>query len=593
MKRMKKQTGFCRISALTMAAGSLLALNFCACQSVTIAPAEKQNNLVSVLPVQEGEETGKYSFTTAENGWVYINFTASDPTSGKLEVTLDEETVQLETMRYLSAGEHILVLPDCADGLLTVKRIPSIYVFAAGISFMPEVNGYYDYLTLQERYLASTNLLHPGNMTTEAIHDYLSEGRKLLDNVHAAAVVEGDIPRFHEVIANSRAMQHDEYAGFTVDEFNFTNDDELKAYPEALATLPDLKGRELYTCIYGDPREISEAQRKFVAAALDEPQYGGKLLLEVYCRTWPTQAEAERFLDEKLERNMQAVKAINPKIAERCGIILGSFNLMPYISLDHYPSVDYKVYLDMQMNRLANSEEFDQLSMVGYWGNSLIDEDLQHWSLELLRHYCVEGKRTMLSDEYNYQYELPYLINNDFKKGVEGWKATVGRDGAITPQSNPTFAEDSIGIWQRGGSDAGDYFIVFKRGSEPNYLQQTAKSLTVGETYMLEYVTADYQDILHATVNPMDHVLHAELPEENADVLSVREYIDMRPQHFYGKTDFARINLKQIIFKAKTSELPVTFTDHISTIVPGVGKFGQEKVLAFVRIKPFFPDVRK
>ncbi|MPM64091.1 hypothetical protein SDC9_110977 [bioreactor metagenome] len=110
---------------------------------------------------------------------------------------------------------------------------------------------------------------------------------------------------------------------------------------------------------------------------------------------------------------------------------------------------------------------------------------------------------------------------------------------------------------------------------------------------MLEYVTADYQDIQTGAIKPMDHVLHAELPAANAEILGVREAIDRRPQHFYGKTDFARINLKQTVFRALTPELPLTFTDHISTIVPGVGKIGQEKVLGFVRIKPFFAPVRR
>lgn len=574
----------------------LLLCLLCSCRTatITVTPPERENNLVEALPL-EPAAANEFAFELKHPGWVYLNFTpASGTAPGERTVArLDGEAVRLETMRRLETGRHRLALPAAASGLLTVKSVPEIYLFAAGISFMPEVNGYYDYRTLGDAYLSSTNLLHPGNLPTDALLAYRAEGRQLLDNVLAKPAVAGDADGFLSMLAQSRAMRHPEYSGFTVDEFNFTNDDELRAYPGILARLGDLKGKKVYTWIYGDPKTISEAQRRFVKAALEPPAGGGEILFEAYCPSFPTQPEAAAFLEQKLDGNMHVLDMIRPGIAPQCGFILGNFNLMPYISLDHYPFVDYKYYLDMQMNRLANAPDFRGLAMVGYWGGSLVDEDLQYWSLALLRHYCVEGQRTMLSERYGYTYILPYLTNNDFHAGLEDWTAEAAPDGAVFPASNRDFSDMSMGLWQRGDSDAGEHFIVFRRGSTPNYLRQTAHKLKVGEIYMLEYVTADYQDIQTGAIKPMDHVLHAELPAANAEILSVREAIDRRPQHFYGKTDFARINLKQTVFRALTPELPLTFTDHISTIVPGVGKIGQEKVLGFVRIKPFFAPVRR
>lgn len=570
-------------------------LLLCSCRTapVTVTPPQRENNLVEVLHTEPVGAPNRFCFSLKRPGWVYLNFIPEQAATGeRTAVRLDDGEVRLETMRRLSAGPHRLILPDDARGVLTVKHVPEIYLFAAGISFMPEVNGYYDYRTLGKYYLASTNLLHPGNLPTEAIETYRAEGRELLDNVLAKPAVEGDIGKFLSSLARSRAMRHGEYSGFTVDEFNFTNDDELRAYPEALTRLGRLNGKKIHTWIYGDTQTITEVQRRFVKAALETPEGGGEILFEAYCPSYPTQSEAERFLDRKLDGNMRTLDAIYPGIAPYCGFILGNFNLIPYISLDHFPFVDYKYYLDMQMHRLANDPAFRDLAMVGFWGSSLLDEDLQYWSLALLRHYCVEGKRTMLSDEYGYTYLLPYLTNNDFRQGLKDWHATVAPDGAIFPASDADFPDMSMGLWQKGDSGAGEHFIVFRRGATPNYLSQTARELRAGQIYMLEYVTADYQDIKNHAVHPMDHVLHAELPAANAEVLSVREAIDRRPAHFYGKTDFARINLKQIVFKALTPELPVTFTDHISTVVAGVGKIGQEKVLTFVRIKPYFAPVR-
>ena len=37
----------------------------------------------------------------------------------------------------------------------------------------------------------------------------------------------------------------------------------------------------------------------------------------------------------------------------------------------------------------------------------------------LTRHYCVEGKKTMLSDEYGFTYDPHHIVNGDFIDGLQ------------------------------------------------------------------------------------------------------------------------------------------------------------------------------
>jgi hypothetical protein len=56
------------------------------------------------------------------------------------------------------------------------------------------------------------------------------------------------------------------------------------------------------------------------------------------------------------------------------GIIFGNFNQIPIISLESNPAVDFKYFLDMQVNLFANSPDFANLATTGYWGTYYQDQ---------------------------------------------------------------------------------------------------------------------------------------------------------------------------------------------------------------------------
>ena len=83
-------------------------------------------------------------------------------------------------------------------------------------------------------------------------------------------------------------------------------------------------------------------------------------------------------------------------------VAFGNFNQMPILSLAHHPEVDYKYYLDMQLNLAANDPSCRDLGAVGYWGCNYADDEMKRWSFALMRHYVVEGNTNMLSAAYGY-----------------------------------------------------------------------------------------------------------------------------------------------------------------------------------------------
>ena len=100
-------------------------------------------------------------------------------------------------------------------------------------------------------------------------------------------------------------------------------------------------------------------------------------------------------------------------------------------SMDCYPTVDFKVFLDMQFHTIANDPSFDGLGGLSAWILRYADDETIRWMSKVYRHYAIEGRRTLLSDKYGYAYELRHIENPDFGKGLEGWFVAPASEGSI------------------------------------------------------------------------------------------------------------------------------------------------------------------
>jgi hypothetical protein len=317
-----------------------------------------------------------------------------------------------------------------------------------------------------------------------------------------------------------------------------------------------------------------------MSTCLNASRGHARLLFEAYCHPQANEQAAAAYLDNMIGETMRRFNAFFPNAAAGTGIIFGNFNQIPIISLEHDPAVDFKYFLDMQVNLVANSPDFKDLATVGYWGTYYGDEEMVRWSFKLMRHYAVEGNREMLSAHYGFKYNPGFLANGDFADGLNGWTASPGAEGSLRTHTIPGYAKNSQGRW--GGGSAGDSVCVMTRNvDKPNRIRQTAQGLEVGRAYCLQFVTADRKDVTGKKYNPRRYGINAEL--EGAEILPDKGFvhIDRRNTGRYKENNnVAKINLNRIIFRAKSPTQVIAFNDEKA--VPG-----EELIINFVQLKPY------
>jgi hypothetical protein len=547
----------------------------------------RNNLVVEVLaqPLQATNTSQRFEFTNPREGWVFIKVetTREEPA---LNVRLNNRdtvviaaTPRHEAFRELPSGKHTLVVRGAAaGGKVVVRSIAEVFNYPACANSQVPQNGKYDWDFHVRHVFPAVTTLNGGQIPPEHRAEVRRMGLKWLANV--GTTNPKDAADLVARMSQSPGMTEPWYDGFTADE-QFFNTPALLHYTEALRLMENPENRLIYTWIVGKPG-MPGLHNDFISASLNASRGRGRLLFEIYCHSRPSEEDAVNYLNDRLVDTMARVSEYFPNAAAGTGMILGNFNQIPIISLDVNPEVDYKYYLDMQMRLIATHPRLKGLAMSGYWGSYYDDEELYRWSMRLLRHYCVEGHTEMLSKAYGYRYSPGHLSNCDFVDGLNGW--TADSADALRADRFSGYGRGSQGRWGAPGG-TGDTFCVFKRGAgQPGTLSQTATGLTPGQVYTLQFVTADYKDMVARKVDPKQHPLSAVLGE-GAQLLPEQSYVFVDRRNSGNKADdgLVRINLHHIRFRATAPSFTVTFTD--AAAAPGT-----ETALNYIMLKPYFED---
>ncbi|MBR6470267.1 MAG: hypothetical protein IKS83_00590, partial [Victivallales bacterium] len=380
---------------------------------------------------------------------------------------------------------------------------------------------------------------------------------------------------------DASGMNAPQYDGVTCDEEFFVQPGSLANVTQGIRAYPNPHDRLIYTWIVGKPTTPG-VDHDFLAACVDASHGQGKLLIEAYCRTKGTEQEALEYLDDYVTETVRQFRKNLPGVIESTGVILGDFNQLPILSLHHHPEVDYKYYLDLQLNLIANAPEFAGLGCVGYWGSYYADHELHRWAYMLLRHYCVEGKTTMLSDEYGFAYLPGHVTNGDFRGTFDGW--TV--QGDVTLDRCDGMASTSQNRWG-GNGGVGDTFAVFhKTGEEVSTLTQIATGLVPGRTYLLQFVTFDADDAHSKVTAGRDIGIRATLGGATIrDDLSWH-HIDRRELGRYAHNNACvRPNLHHIVFTAAAPEVAIMLDNALA-------QPGENLGVNFFSVTPFLLEDR-
>ena len=539
------------------------------------------NNLAVELVGKSVAVGESVSFTLEHDGWVYL--TIKDiADNAAFGLTLDGQAIAVDTLtnlpeafRQLDAGTHV-VKANCA-GRLVVRSIAEL--FSCGMVQGPDIAVFppFDWEFTKKYALNAVTTLNRGS--------YKKNGRELVDAAH----VNGRIWLEDMYVVSSPAYEKmTEFMEKCMGRLEFrdgntTNEmsywwDLLETYTTVLKRCKYDHSKLIYTWIGDNEPFIPSMHQDFIGASLNAGDGRGKILCESYNYTQLTEEVARRHVLSRILPYITESCKFYPDYLRRSGVILGNFNQLNVITIEHHPQVDFKYYLDMQMNILANHPAFEGLGTVGYWGTHYADEEMYRWSHALLRHYVVEGRKDMLSNQFGFHYIPGHIVNGDFADGLKGWKA----DGSITVEKFNGYAKRNQNRWNapRG---CGDTFCVFKAvEGKTNKLSQLAKGLTVGKPYMLLFSVGDYDDLKQQKLNSRHYGLDVIL--ENAEILPESTvFVDAREKGKYAHNhNVARQNLHRIIFIPKASEMAITFTDEKA-------KPGESLMVNYIQLKPFYP----
>ncbi len=582
------------------------------------------NNLVSDLLEVAGIDPpgATFSFTRPKDGWVFI---AAEPAGGgtatlsldgaPLNTTIplggDNASNRIEAFRRVTSGSHQLRV-ECPNGLhiaaLSVRAVPEL--IDCGL-FDPAIKafGHYDMDFLKKDVLPNITTLivplHP-KLSQQAIDQWHRQGKRLLveTGVDGQAKTADDHFRYWTRIFDKAPFAD----GIIIDEFIVNRPSiEWDHRPNRLARLQ--RERQRHKVIEAALRKIRADKRfkdKTVYAYIGGS--GNKLNQEaigpafvqtlIDCR-FPI--ALERYLYERSSRRASAtalrqlVDGITDWEAKARGakqdmvVTFGLFS-MPPGSIDKLPNVDFHVWMDRQMNVLANDPALANIAGINWWTSSLADEETVRFVGKLYRHYAIKGKKDLLTKDPLF---MTHIENADFRNGLQAWTLHEAQKGSIRAGSFPRYGRIEgryMGLGRPPDPEhIGDTFLVMKRSAKgPNTFSQPITGLEPGRSYSMKMLTCDYNDLLHPTPKNRDQAspFVGKITIGGVDLDPSRSFSEMYASSPEPKIP-VWITFHWCVFKAQTATAQLTVSDWEND-TPSAPS-GLEQTFNFLEIEPYHP----
>lgn len=521
---------------------------------------KRLNNFVTEIVNRKVNADEKIQFNTAKDGWLFI--------SADNGIDLDGMSLKGENFRYVKEGPHTASITD--SGNVIIRSIAEIFVYSlcsnSKITQNPEYNWEF-----HEKYIFPAMTSPNGGACPEDKLPLLKEkGLHWFSNTGTITIKDKN--DLLERLKNAKGLHDDTFAGTTCDE-HYYSQTTLPAFADGIWDFEAPEDKFVYTWTTGVPDRNNMVDSEHVAAALNASN-GAKLFVETYCASQPDEATARAYIARRCSGCYNAYKACHPAAEENVALIAGNFSQAPVLSLDVNPEVDFKYNLELEMNYLATHPDFAKMPSIGYWGNYYSPEEMLRWSAKLLRHYCVDGRTDMLSDQYGFKYIPGHLMNGDFTRGFESWKIDAPEDAPARLETVP-----QLRGFERWGSDwfNGTTCCVIPRGETATKITQEVKGLTPGKTYVLQFITGSYDALKQGVYDSKLHRISVDF-ENKASV--IRTYkIDGEANAGGPKST----NVHYWKFKANAENFTLTISnDNFAK--------GETITLNFVSIKPYYED---
>ncbi len=577
------------------------------------------NNLVSVL--LEASSISKSSkplpFTPSRSGLVV--FSERCEGKGTVRLTLERESNAVmihkdagnaEATRPVTQGTHTIQV-ECegesrVDQLL-VKAIPEL--IHCGLGFNPEIKSYgaYDMEFLRADILPNvTTLIVPHNLelSESVIEDWHRQWKRFVAEVGISSQAKtaqehfkywsgfyDKAPFLDGIIVNEFIVNKpvSEWAELNRERLGRMEQErkQHEAYGDAIKAMGKddrYRNKTLYAYIGGSGKKLNREiiGTNFIRTILD---CGYRVALERYLHEMSSEQGSQAALDAFVD-GIADWEAKEPGVKKQMVIAFGLFS-MPPGGINKQPNVDYHVWMDQQMNVVANHPALSGIGGLEWWTSLLADEETVRFVGKLYRHYAIDGRTNLLTHDPLF---LTHILNADFEKGTEGWILRPAEEGSIAVKSFPRYGRIEgryMGLGRPADPEhIGDTFLWMRRSEKgPNTFSQIIKDLEPGRLYSMKMFSCDYNDL----VNPKAKKLEEASKFTGAIVLegvdTERSFAEMYSSNPEPKVP-VWITYHWKVFRAKGRTAKLVVSDWLDAMQPG-DTFGQEQTLNFLEIQPY------
>ncbi len=594
--------------------------------AVVVSEETRQNNLVSeLLRVSSIAKSGdSFAITRAKAGWIFIS--AATKGIGTVKIVLDAPTTaevvidhaadqgnRDEAMRYVTKGEHpiqVQIGGDIVVEELVVKAIPEL--MHCGLGFDPAIKsyGHYDLEFLKKDVLpnVTTLIVRPNIELSQSIIDaWHRQGKRFVAatgiNFQAKTAEE------HYNYWTSLMEKTPFLDGIIIDEFIVNNpirewlrevtperqlrfDEERAQYSIYEAAFRRIhadqrfRDKTVYAYVGGSGKKLNQEiiGPTFVHSILD---CNFRIGLERYIFEVSSEQKSKDALQSFVDGIADWV-AKEPTVREQMVLTFGLFS-MPPGGINKQPNVDYHVWMDQQMNVVANHPVMAGMAGLNWWTSLQADEETVRFVGKLYRHYAIEGKKELLTTDPLF---LTHVQNADFEKGTDGWTLHSAEDGTIAAKSFPRYGRIEgryMGLGRPADPEhIGDTFLWMKRSEKgPNTFSQTINNLEPGRLYSLKMFSCDYNDLINPKKKTVDEAnkFSGRVTLEGVEVDANRSFAEM-----YASSPEPPIPVwityHWKVFRAVQPTATLIVSDWPND-KEASGTFGQEQIFNFWEIQPY------
>jgi len=581
------------------------------------------NNLVSeLLEISSiSQSSVRFTFERSRDGWIFIAANAKG--TGTVRVLLDEDLDAVvvrdgdgrgEAMRHVTRGTHALRV-ECTGQIsvekLVVKAIPEL--IHCGLGFNPEIKSYgvYDLDFLKADILPNVATLIVPNqikLSESVISDWHRRGKRFVAEVginsEAKAAAEhykywsgfyDRVPFLDGIIINEFIVNRpvSEWVRTITPQRRARMEQEreqYKLYGEALKKLradERYADKTTYAYVGGSGKRLNQEiiGTNFIRTIIE---CGYRVALERYLHEMSSEQGSKDALRTFVD-GITDWEAKEPGVKQQMVIAFGLFS-MPPGGINKQPNVDYHVWMDQQMNVVANDPAMSGILGLEWWTSSLADEETVRFVGKLYRHYAIEGKTATLTRD---PLLLMHIQNADFEKGTESWTLHPAEEGSIAAKSFPRYGRIEgryMGLGRPADPEQiGDTFLWMKRSEKgPNTFSQVIRNLEPGRLYSMKIISCDYNDLVNPKAKTREEAFKftGSVVLEGVEVDAKRSFAEMYSSNPEPKIP-VWITYHWKVFRAKGTTAKLLVSDWPEAKAAG-DSFGQEQTFNFLEIQPYW-----